>query len=80
MFVAVWLTGASACLLSGVPRFLWPPAQVLAYFLSAAAAGAACGALLKRPLCGTLFGLILAGPAIPPLAIVWRFLVARLGP
>ncbi|HEX7448681.1 MAG TPA: hypothetical protein VF306_14110 [Pirellulales bacterium] len=80
MFVAVSLMGAAACLLSDVPRLPWPPAQVLVYFLSAAIAGAGLGALLKHPLFGTLLGVVLAGPAIPPLAIIGRFLDARLGP
>ncbi len=79
MLVAVWLAGVAACLLSDVPRLSWPPAQVLAYFLSAATAGAGLGALVKRSLCGALIGIVLAGPSIPPLAIAWRFLLPRLG-
>lgn len=79
LFTATALTGVAASLLSDVPWLSCELAQVLTYFLSAALAGAGLGVLLKRPCCGSLFGVVLAGPAIPPLAIVRRLIFVRFG-
>lgn len=79
LLAATALACLAACLLSDVPRLDCELAQVLTYFLSGAVAGAGLGALLKCPCCGTLLGVVLAGPAIPPLAIIRRLIFIRFG-
>lgn len=78
-FAATTLACVAACLLSDVPRLDCELVQVLAYFLSAAVAGAGLGTLLKQPVCGAMFGVVAAGWAIPPLAIVRRLIFVRFG-
>lgn len=79
LLAATALACIAACLLSDVPRLRCELVQVLAYFLSAAVAGTGLGALLKCPCRGTLLGVVLAGPAIPPLAIIRRLVFIRFG-